>query len=185
MDRSDRRGIEIGECGHVASSAGNDLAERFELETVAAGDRGRPACGAAAIRPMTRLASSLVNRPALVCSRGARCRTARGERIIEAELVDGRPVLRREIHHSLGGIRGVRTPVRSTASTRQRDRLFESRRSEQPFVAHLRDPLAPRGALVGGQDVRVHIVRRHRAAAANGGGTVGYGCVGHACSPGM
>ena len=61
-----------------------------------------------------------------------------------------------------GGIRGVRPPVRSTAGTRQRDRFFESRRREQPFVAHLRDSLLPRGALFGGQDERVHVVRRHR-----------------------
>ena len=41
-----------------------------------------------------------------------------------------------------------------------RDRLRQSRRSEKPFVAHSGNPLLPCGALLGCEDIGVHIVSR-------------------------
>ena len=110
---------------------------------------------------MTCLASLLVNRLAVCCGAACRRTRSRRERIVEAQLVDRRPVLRRQVHQTLDGIRGARAPVRSTARARQRDRFFEPGRREQPLVAHLRDSVPPRGALFGGQDEGVHIVGGH------------------------
>ena len=135
-------GVEIRECGHVASSADDDLAKRVELE---------PTCcrRAQAVRPPSPrhpvhdTTGSVFRRSSCpIRSRRCRRRAPRGERIFETQLVDRRPVLRGQIHHPLGGIRGVRAPIRSAAGAGERDRFFESRRSEQPFVAHLRDALS-------------------------------------------
>ena len=113
---------------------------------------------------MTRLAPVLVDRLSPFGRRSLHSAPC-GEWIVEAQLVDGRPVLRGEIHQSLGGIRGAGAPVRSSAGAGQRNRLLEPRRREQALVAHLRDPVLPRRALFGGQDERIHVVRGHASAA--------------------
>src|SRR4051812_24304840 len=104
MKGGDGSRVQISECGHFRSAGNNNLSEGIELEPAAACERRRSPCGAFAVGTMTRLASRLVNRAALVRSGCACGKAPRGERIFEAELVDRRPVLCGEIHHALGWI---------------------------------------------------------------------------------
>ena len=77
-----------------------------------------------------------------------------------AQLVDRRHVDAQHVHDALGRIGRRAAPVGAALRARNRHRVFQRRRREEPVVARVRDARLPRVALLGRQDVRIDVVGR-------------------------
>src|SRR5258707_455335 len=115
------RAVDVGERGHFRPPTQDDSLEGIKPQSRAdAGESRRSRSGPYAVDPMAGLATLLVGGFTRV-ARGAPApgaiRTSEG--IVEAQFVNGRPVLRGEVHHSLGGIGSRTPPVGAAARARQ------------------------------------------------------------------
>src|SRR3954453_22037931 len=109
---------------------------------------------------MTGLASLRVERQPLL--RGRRCdtapRTASAPGFVQAQTIDRWHVDALDVDRPVGGIRSRVSPVGAPVCSRNRNRLNQCRRGEQPLIACVRQTLSPRLALFHAQDVWIQIV---------------------------